>query len=63
MTLFAPDLYRSFGLGFVAGGLLIAAATVDQWSDAIEPPAQAAAPLTAPEPSGEFLIEPLEIDG
>jgi hypothetical protein len=57
MTLFAPDLFRNFALGFVAGGLLIGAATFDQWSDAIESPAQAAAPIEAPQPSDEFLID------
>lgn len=57
MTLFTPDLYRNFAIGFIAGGLLIGAATFDEWSDAIESPAQAAAPIEAPQPSDEFLID------
>lgn len=42
MRLFAPDLYRNFAIGFAAGALLIAAATVDQWAGQIESPARAA---------------------
>lgn len=61
MTLFTPDLFRNFAYGFIAGGLLIGAATFDQWSDAIESPAQAAAPLEAPQPSEEFLIDPSDL--
>lgn len=60
MKLFAPDLYRHFAFGFVAGALVVGAATLDQWSDAIESPAQAASPLEAPQHSAEFVIEPLE---
>ena len=29
MTLFAPDLYRNFIIGFVGGGLILAAGLVD----------------------------------
>lgn len=59
MTLFSPDLFRNFGIGFVAGALVVGAATLDNWSDAITPPAQAAEVLKAPQPSAEFLIEPI----
>lgn len=62
MTLFAPDLYRSFAIGFLAGGLILGAATFDEWAGALESPAQAAAPLSAPEPTSEFLIEPIELE-
>lgn len=63
MTLFTPDLYRNFALGFVAGGMIVGAATIDEWLPALESPAQAAAPIEAPQPSAEFLIEPLESAG
>ncbi|AWW73311.1 hypothetical protein CD351_02590 [Erythrobacter sp. KY5] len=62
MTLFAPDLYRNFALGFAAGGLLVAAATVDQWGSRLESPAIAAQPLEAPQPADEFVIVPLEAE-
>lgn len=42
MRLFAPDLYRNFGIGFAVGAALIAGATVDQWGGDITPAAQAA---------------------
>ena len=60
MNLFSADLFRLFGVGFVAGTLMLGAATVDQWGPHIESPAQAAAPLQAPAPSAEFLIEPFD---
>ncbi len=63
MTLFTPDLYRNFALGFVGGALIVAANTADQWAQHIEAPAQAASPLEAPQPDAEFVIEPLEISG
>lgn len=59
MTLFSPDLFRNFGIGFVAGAFIIGAASIDSLSDQISPPAQAASVLEAPQPSAEFLIEPL----
>ena len=62
MTLFAPDLYRNFALGFAAGALIVAAVDVDQWASGLESPAVAAQPLEAPQPDEVFLIEPLEID-
>ena len=61
MTLFSSDLYRSFGIGFVAGTLIVGAATIGHWGPALESPAIASEPLEAPAPSSEFLIEPLEI--
>ena len=54
MTLFAPDLYRNFAIGFAAGALVVGAATISEWSDEISPPAQAAQTLEAPQPSDEF---------
>ena len=62
MTLFAPDLYRNFALGFVAGGLIVGAATLDEWGPHVESPARAAVPLEAPAPAAEFVIEPFEVD-
>ncbi|EAQ28616.1 hypothetical protein NAP1_13493 [Erythrobacter sp. NAP1] len=62
MTLFAPDLYRNFALGFAAGGLLVGAATIDQWGPELESHAIAAQPLEAPQPADEFLIVPFEAD-
>lgn len=60
MTIFAPDLYRNFGIGFLVGAAIVSAATIDQWGGRIEAPARAAAPLEAPAPADEFLIAPLE---
>ncbi len=61
MTLFTPDLYRNFAIGFAAGALMVGAATIDQWGPHLEAPAQAAEPLSAPQPADEFVIEPWEI--
>ena len=61
MSLFTPDLYRQFAYGFIAGALMVGAATADQWADQLESPAQAATPFEAPQPAQEFTIEPLEI--
>jgi hypothetical protein len=58
MPFFSPDLYRSFGLGFVAGALIVSAATADQWGKEIAPAAQAAEVRQAPEQTlPEFVIE------
>lgn len=54
MRLFAPDLFRQFGIGFAVGALLVGAATINQWSDQISPPAQAAETPQAPPPSDDF---------
>lgn len=54
MTLFAPDLFRHLALGFALGAVIVGAASIDQWSDQIAPPAQAAQTLQAPQPSHEF---------
>ncbi|MEM9502043.1 MAG: hypothetical protein AAF941_09375 [Pseudomonadota bacterium] len=56
MRLFAPDLYRNFGIGFVAGALAIGATAIEDWQNIdtdIVPMARAA---EAPQPSSEFLI-------
>ena len=60
MTFFNTDLYRQLGLGFVIGTALVAAATADEWADQVSPPAQAAELPQAPQPSPEFLIQPLD---
>ena len=60
MTLFSADLYRNFAFGFVAGALIVGAASIDQWGHQLESPAHAASPLEAPQPGDEFLIEPFE---
>ncbi len=60
MTLFTPDLFRNFGIGFLAGAIVLAASTLDEWGPHLESPAQAATPLEAPAPSAEFVIEPWE---
>ncbi|MGY6637577.1 MAG: hypothetical protein ACXIUO_10590 [Erythrobacter sp.] len=49
MRLFAPDLYRNFALGFAAGAVLVAWASVDQWAGDLAPPAQAAERVSAPD--------------
>ena len=54
MTLFAPDLYRNFALGFAAGAAILAISNFDAWSDQISPPAQAAEMVKTPQPSAEF---------
>ena len=58
MRLFAFDLYRSFGIGFVLGAVLIVGANADSWHGAVEAPARAAHTLKAPAPSDEFVIAP-----
>lgn len=63
MTLFSSDLFRNFALGFVAGTLMVGAATMEQWGPHVESPARASTPLEAPQPEADFLIEPLETTG
>ena len=60
MTLFSADLFRNFGFGFLAGALMVAAATIGEWAPQLESPAIAAEPIEAPQPADEFLITPLE---
>ena len=60
MTLFAPDLYRSFTFGFIAGALMVGAATISNWGPHLESPALASEPISAPVPAAEFIITPLE---
>ena len=62
MTLFSPDLYRNFALGFAAGALMVGAATVDQWAGELESPARAAQPLEAPQAHPDFVIDAWETD-
>jgi len=61
MRLLTPDLYRSFGIGFIATALALGAASVDDWSQIstdFAPAAQAAEASFEPiEVSPEFLIE------
>lgn len=66
MRLFAPDLYRNFGLGFVLGALLIVGTDAEDWSAAVASPARAAEPAAAtagqgtPAPTSDFAIAPAE---
>lgn len=61
MRLFSSDLFRNFGIGFVAGALMIGVASFDDWRElkADIAPAAQAAELTSPhgEIASEFLIE------
>lgn len=60
MRLFSPDLFRSFGIGFALGAVVIFGANADSWSDAVAPAAQAAewqaAPAAPDAPTAEFVI-------
>ena len=56
MQLYAPDLYRLLGLGFIAGTLIVAGLNADAWIDEVAPPAVAAEPLQTAQPSQEFQI-------
>lgn len=60
MTLFTPDLYRQFGLGFLIGAALLAVANAEALSDQVAPPAQAAEAPQTPQPAPEFLIQPID---
>jgi len=62
MSLFTPDLYRNFAIGFVVGALGMAAAHAGTVRDAIESPAHAAEPVEAPQAHAEFTIEPFDAD-
>lgn len=62
MNLFAPDLYRYFGIGFTAGALLVAGATAQEWIGSVAPEAVAAenvaeAPLLELSPEFQQLDE------
>lgn len=61
MSLFTPDLYRNFAIGFALGAVGLVAANAANGGDALESPAHAATPLEAPAQSPEFAIDPLEI--
>jgi hypothetical protein len=58
MRLFATDLFRNFGVGFVLGAVLILGVEAESWSAAVASPAQAAAAYQAPAPADEFVIAP-----
>ncbi|WP_298306736.1 hypothetical protein [uncultured Erythrobacter sp.] len=60
MNLFAPDLFRSFALGFAVGGLFLGLYNFDIVGNTLDAPVNAAQPIEAPQPSDVFLIEPLE---
>lgn len=62
MNLFTPDLFRNFALGFVIGTLVIGISAFDVLGSTLDAPVNAASPIEAPQPSGEFLIVPLEIE-
>lgn len=59
MSFFSTELYQQIGLGFVLGTALVLAANAGEWSDQISPPAQAAETPQTPQPSAEFLIQPV----
>ena len=62
MRLFSSDLFRSFGIGFVLGAVLIVGANAESWNAAVAAPAKAAEvqslALAAPAHSDEFVIAP-----
>lgn len=59
MRLFAPDLYRNFGIGFALGALLIVVgANVQGSGGPVASPAQAAEVVKVPAPTAEFVIAP-----
>ncbi|MCX9148380.1 hypothetical protein [Erythrobacter sp. WG] len=61
MRLFSPDLYRSFGIGFALGALLIVVGVnAHETGGAVASPAQAAELIKAPAPTAEFAIAPVE---
>ena len=67
MSLFTPDLFRNFGIGFVLTALALALTTLDGSngiSADLSSRAQAAEPAPAYSPHGEvseeFLIAPIE---
>jgi hypothetical protein len=61
MRLFAPDLFRNFGIGFALGALLIVVGANAQGSGAaVAAPAQAAEPMQAPAATADFAIAPVK---
>jgi len=61
MRLFSPDLFRSFGIGFVLGAVLIVVgANAADGNAAVASPAQAAELVKVPAPSADFVIAPVE---
>jgi len=59
MTLFTPDLYRNFWLGFGVGALMVGAATIGDWAPHLASPAYASELPEAPYVSGKFEIKPI----
>ena len=64
MTLFAPDLYRSFAIGFLGAGLVIAATSFDGPALSSEAQASEVEQSVADEIalSDEFIITPIAED-
>lgn len=65
MQLFAPDLYRSFAIGFGASALALVAITLHQnnsISADLASPARAATPLEQVDPHGDVSSEFLIVD-
>ncbi|MFO6446579.1 hypothetical protein ACLBKU_05480 [Erythrobacter sp. NE805] len=60
MRLFAPDLYRNFGIGFALGAAVIFGANVIEGNGAVASPAQAAELIKAPAPTEDFVIAPVQ---
>jgi len=64
MRLFASDLFRNFGIGFVLGAVLIVGANAESWNAAVASPAQAAelnaSSAGVPAPAADFVIAPQE---
>ncbi|MFM7349988.1 MAG: hypothetical protein ACKO01_10950 [Erythrobacter sp.] len=60
MRLFAPDLYRNFGIGFLLGAALIVGVNAADGGSTVASPAQAAELVNVPAPTAEFAIAPVE---
>jgi hypothetical protein len=60
MRLFAPDLFRNFGIGFALGAAVILGVNVADGKATMASPAQAAEVLKTPAPTAEFLVAPVK---
>lgn len=60
MRLFAPDLFRNFGIGFALGAAVIVGVTAADGKPTVASPAQAAELVKTPAPSAEFAIAPVK---
>ncbi len=59
MRLFAPDLFRNFGLGFVLGALVVViGVSAADGHGTVASPARAAEIVKVPSPSQDFVIPP-----